>query len=85
VKDDEYLLQKKEKEGKMDRVRIGCNYEKQPRWKVLLAVPLIYLPIFTTIPFVAIDRSFWQVDPEELEKLHPDDKQNPIWNEKGEG
>jgi hypothetical protein len=46
-------------DGKMDRVRIGCNYEKQPRWKVLLAVPLIY--------------------------LHPDDKQNPIWNEKEKG
>jgi hypothetical protein len=168
----------------MDSVRIGSNYERQPRWKVLLAVPLIYLPIFTTIPFVAIgvllirthlkhvggmeiksywdfvpawishrhgnkvqpvinisplhvaryrffwifncklycplsialfryavylvkivenwwcpfghdqkqeyaegsiDSSFWHVDPEELEKLHPDDKQNPIWNEKGKG
>lgn len=166
----------------MDRVRIGCNYEKQPLWKVILGVPLIYLPIITTIPFVAmgvllmkthlryvggmeiksygefvpawishrygneeqpainvsrfhlahyklfwifncklycplsvalfryavylvmivenwwcpfshdqkgeyaegaIDKSFWHVDPEELVKLHPDDKQNPIWNEKG--
>jgi hypothetical protein len=166
----------------MDRVRIGCNYEKQSLWKVSLGVPLIYLPILTTVPFVimgvllirthlkyvggmdiksywdfvpdwvshryrngeqpvinvprfhlaryrffwifnckvycplsvalfryavylvqivevwwcpfahdrkleyaesAIDKSFWHVDPEELVKLHPDDKQNPIWNEKG--
>jgi len=167
----------------MDRVRIGCNYTKQPFWKVILGVPLIYLPILTTVPFVvvgvllmrthlkyvggmeiksysefvpdwishryrndeqptinisrfhlahyklfwvlncklycplsvalfryavylvmivenwwcpfnhgqkqeytegAIDKSFWHVDPEELVKLHPDDEQNPIWNEKGE-
>jgi hypothetical protein len=27
--------------------------------------------------------SFWHVDPEELKKLNPEDKQNPIWNEKG--
>jgi hypothetical protein len=33
----------------------------------------------------AIDKSFWHVDPEELVKLHPDDKKNPIWNEDGEG
>ena len=165
----------------MDRVRIGCNYEKQPLWKVCLGVPLIYLPIITTVPFVimgvllvkthlkyvggmeiksywdfvpawvshryenkdqpainipwfhpahyrffwifnckhycplsvalfsyavylvkivenwwcpfahdkkqsyadgAIDKSFWHVDPEELVKMHPDDKKNPIWNEK---
>lgn len=38
----------------MDSVRIGCNYENQRRWKVHFAVPLIYLQIFTTIPFVAI-------------------------------
>ena len=168
----------------MDRVRIGCNYEKQPLWKVILGVPLIYLPIITTVPFVAIgvilikthlkyvggmniksysdfvpawishryenneqpainisrfhpahyrlfwifncklycplsvalfryvvylvkivenwwcpfahdqkreygegsiDKSFWHVDPEEFVKLNPDDKLNPIWNEKGEG
>ena len=168
----------------MDRVRIGCNYVKQPFWKVVLGVPLIYLPILTTVPFVAmgvilirthlkfvggmeiksywefvpdwmshrygnheqptinisrfhpahyrffwvfnckhycplsvalfkyavylveivenwwcpfahdkkptyaagaIDKSFWHVDPEELVKLHPDDRKNPIWNENGEG
>ena len=38
----------------MDRVRIGCNYERQPLWKMLLGVPLIYLPILTTVPFVII-------------------------------
>jgi hypothetical protein len=164
----------------MDRVQIGCNYVKQPLWKVILGVPLIYLPIMTTVPFVifgvflvkthlkyvggmqiksywdfvptrishrftdgdqpaintpwfhpahyrifwvmnckhycplsvalfkyaaylvmivenwwcpfahgkkpeyaagAIDKSFWHVDPEELVKLHPADKQNRIWNE----
>ena len=31
----------------------------------------------------AIDKSFWHVDPKELAKLHPDDKQDPIWNEEG--
>lgn len=38
----------------MDRVRIGCNYAKQPFWKVILGVPLIYLPIITTVPFVIV-------------------------------
>jgi len=31
----------------------------------------------------AIDRSFWHVDPEEIVKLDPDDRQNLIWNEAG--
>lgn len=164
----------------MNRVKIGCNYARQPFWKIVLGVPLIYLPIIMTVPFVligvllikthlryvggmeirsywefvpawlshryandeqpvinisrfhparyrffwifncklycplsvalfryalylvkivenwwcpfahaqkgdyadaAIDKSFWHVDPEELVKLHPDDKNNPIWNE----
>jgi hypothetical protein len=164
----------------VDRVKIGINYVNQPLWKVLLGVPLIYLPIISTVPFVmigvflikthlkyvgamdiksywdfvpawsshrfnnkeqptinisclnlahyrffwifnckhycplsvalfryavylveivenwwcpfghdqkqeymggAIDKSFWHVDPEELKKLNPDDKKNPIWNE----
>jgi hypothetical protein len=38
----------------MYRVRIGRNYAKQPFWKVALGVPLIYLPIITTVPFVII-------------------------------
>jgi len=33
---------------------------------------------------VRIGCNYENKDPEELEKLHPDDKQNPIWNEKGE-
>jgi hypothetical protein len=167
----------------MDRVRIGCNYVKQPFWKVIFGVPLIYLPIITTVPFVvigvvlvkthlkyvggmeirsywdfvpawnshryrndrqptinirwfhpahyklfwimnckhycpmsvalfkyaaylveivenwwcpfahgkkqdytagAIDKSFWHMFPRELAKLHPDDRNNPIWNEDSE-
>ena len=38
----------------MERVRIGSNYLKQPRWKIILGVPLIYLPLITTIPFLLI-------------------------------
>jgi len=167
----------------MARVMIGCNYVKQPFWKIILGVPLIYLPLITTVPFMligivlikahlryvggmaiksywdfvpswlshryanndqptsavpwyqlahyrffwifncklycpmsvalfsyaaylvkivenwwcpfaheqkktyaesAIDESFWHVDPRELVKLHPEDRLNPIWNEKGE-
>ena len=166
----------------MDRLKIGCNYVRQPFWKIIVGVPLIYLPILMTVPFViigiflikthlryvggmqiksyrdfvpswlshryanadqptinisrfhpahyrffwifnckhycplsvalfryaaylvkiveiwwcpfahdqkpayaesAIDQSFWHLDPLELEKLHPDDVQNPIWNDKG--
>jgi hypothetical protein len=32
----------------------------------------------------SIDKSFWHLYPQELEKLHPDDCKNPIWNENGE-
>jgi len=38
----------------MERVKIGCNFRNQPYWKLVLGVPLIYLPIVTTIPFVLI-------------------------------
>jgi hypothetical protein len=38
----------------MQRVRIGCNYAKQPAWKVYVGVPLIYFPLITTIPFVLL-------------------------------
>lgn len=38
----------------MERVQIGCNYVRQPYWKIVAGVPLIYLPILTTIPFVAL-------------------------------
>lgn len=36
------------------RVKLGCNFRQQPYWKLLLGVPMIYLPILTTIPFVFI-------------------------------
>ncbi len=29
----------------------------------------------------AIDRSFWHIYPAERNKLHPDDRENPIWND----
>jgi len=38
----------------MARVMIGCNYVKQPFWKIILGVPLIYLPLITTVPFMII-------------------------------
>jgi hypothetical protein len=168
----------------MERVKIVCNYERQPFWKMILGVPLIYLPLLTTVPFAivgvtlvkihlkyvgsmniksygdfvpdwashryankdqptinisrfslahyrffwvfncklycpltvalfsyllylvkivenwwcpfahgkkqhyaeaAIDKSFWHVDPAETAKLVPDDRENPIWNERGKG
>lgn len=30
----------------------------------------------------AIDKSFWHIYPAEREKLHPEDRENPIWNDK---
>jgi len=169
----------------VERVQIGCNYAKQPYWKIFLGIPLIYLPILTTVPFVligtvlikthlkhvggmniksywefvpswvshrysyadqpapvgspwrlllvryrlfwlfncklycplsvalfkyatylvmivenwwcpfsharkaeyseaAIDKSFWHVDPEDTAQLHPEDRENRIWNETAE-
>ncbi len=166
----------------MDKVIIGSNHVKQPYWKRISAIPLIYIPLLTMVPFVivgvlivrfhlrmvggmqiktywdfvpswishryrnadqisftgttsrfnimrsrlywifncklycpmsvalfayatylvkivenwwcpfthdkkhtyaeaAIDKSFWHVYPDELTKLHPDDINNPIWNE----
>lgn len=167
--------------GTTERVLIGKNFNNQPLWKVLFGVPLIYLPLITTIPFVlvgvflvtthlkfvggmkirpyrdfipdwishryrwgnqithstgvswhqlrsyrffwifncklycplsvglfnytcylvkivenwwcpfdhnrkhlyaegAIDQSYWHLTPEDRQKLHPDDRNNPIWN-----
>lgn len=37
-----------------ERVRIGTNYIDQPAWKKYLGVPLIYVPLITTVPFVLI-------------------------------
>ncbi|MCG6898227.1 MAG: hypothetical protein LJE61_10385 [Thiocapsa sp.] len=166
----------------MNRVRIGFGFREQPTWKLLLGIPLIYLPLLTTVPFLilgvalarlhlrmvggteirgywdfvpswishryrnadhisfqggtgrwmilrsryfwilncklycpmsvallayasylvkvvenwwcpfahdrketyaegAIDMSFWHAYPRELPKLHPEDRDNPIWNE----
>jgi hypothetical protein len=38
----------------MERVTIARGFFRQPYWKIALAVPLIYLPIITTLPFVVI-------------------------------
>lgn len=38
----------------MQRVTIGRNYEKQPVWKRYVGVPLVYVPLVVTIPFVAL-------------------------------
>lgn len=38
----------------MDRVRIGRNFRKQPYWKLVLAIPLIYTPLLVTLPFVVL-------------------------------
>lgn len=38
----------------MKRVEIGDNFVVQPLWKVFIGVPLIYLPIIFSIPFVII-------------------------------
>jgi hypothetical protein len=38
----------------MNRVEIGSRFLQQPRWKILIGVPLIYLPLLTTVPFVMI-------------------------------
>lgn len=36
------------------RVEIGKNFDKQPYWKVKTGVPLIYIPLLITVPFVAV-------------------------------
>ncbi len=38
----------------MKRVIIAKTFAQQPHWKVLVGVPLIYLPILTTLPFAII-------------------------------
>jgi hypothetical protein len=38
----------------MKRVNIGANYPAQSLWKVMLGVPLIYVPLITTVPFMLI-------------------------------
>ncbi|MGH8553677.1 MAG: hypothetical protein ACRERS_10315 [Methylococcales bacterium] len=34
-----------------------------------------------TYATAAIDQSYWHSRPNEAKKLHPDDRENPIWNE----
>lgn len=36
------------------RVEIGKNFDRQPDWKVRIGVSLIYIPLLTTVPFVAV-------------------------------
>ena len=38
----------------MNRIEIGDNFIDQPLWKVFIGVPLIYLPLIFSIPFVII-------------------------------
>ena len=38
----------------MSRITIGKNYSSQPGWKVFIGVPLIYIPLLTTVPFILI-------------------------------
>ncbi|MEK7705114.1 MAG: hypothetical protein AAB426_09165 [Myxococcota bacterium] len=37
-----------------DVVQIGCHYGQHSKLRVLLAIPLIYLPILTLVPFAAV-------------------------------
>lgn len=38
----------------MQRIRIGDNFIAQSLWKVFIGVPLIYLPLIFSIPFVVV-------------------------------
>jgi len=38
----------------MERVTLGANFLQQPTWKKAVGIPLIYLPVITTTPFVLI-------------------------------
>lgn len=35
-------------------VEIGCNYRQRSKLRILVAIPLIYLPILTLVPFAAV-------------------------------
>ena len=37
-----------------ERVTIGANYPHQPLWKQAIGIPLIYLPLITTVPFMML-------------------------------
>lgn len=38
----------------MPGITIASNFPLQPRWKIFIGVPLIYLPLLMTIPFVIL-------------------------------
>lgn len=38
----------------MERVEIGKNFTDQPTWKIFSGVPLIYIPLIITVPFVIV-------------------------------
>lgn len=38
----------------MSYIKIGDNFDKQVVWKVFIGVPLIYMPLIFSIPFVII-------------------------------
>lgn len=38
----------------MERVTIAKRFVQQPYWKILVGVPLIYLPLVTTLPFAVV-------------------------------
>lgn len=38
----------------MERVKIAKTFVRQPDWKIAIGVPLIYVPLLTTVPFVVI-------------------------------
>jgi hypothetical protein len=42
----------------MEKVKIGQGYLKQPFWKIMIGVPLIYLPLILLIPFMIISVFF---------------------------
>ncbi|GEM_PF-355993 len=35
-----------------ERAQIGCNYIDRPKWQKLIALPLIYVPILISVPFI---------------------------------
>mgnify|MGYP001822631309 FL=1 len=41
-------------EAIMERVSIGANFLQQATWKKAVGIPLIYLPLLTTTPFVLL-------------------------------
>jgi hypothetical protein len=38
----------------MHRVKIVAGFQRQPEWRLWIGVPVIYLPLLTTVPFVFV-------------------------------